>query len=128
MVILLAGVQPLARAADLGLQPLLHRVQEHDATAVRLDPLENQLHDAVEQLVDVQRVAHRQRRAIHHLEIAAARASQEFFGSSAWESKTLLPSCCVTEWMIRDWSSGSAAAAMLTDWTRSSPPSPGGPV
>ena len=49
----------------------LVRIEEHDATPVGLDPLENQLHDAVEQLVDVQRMADRQGRAVHHLEIAA---------------------------------------------------------
>ena len=46
-------------------------VLEHDAAAVGVDPLEDHLHDPGEQLVDVERVAHGQRRAIHDLQIAA---------------------------------------------------------
>ena len=51
-------------------------IDEHDAAAVGFDPLEDQLHDAVQQLIDVERVADGQRRAIHDLQIAARRASQ----------------------------------------------------
>ena len=50
-----------------------------------------------------------------------ARASQESCGRSAWRSKTRLPSCWVTERMIRDWSSCGGAAAMSIDSARSSP-------
>ena len=68
---LFAGANSLPRATHLGLQPLMHRVQQHDATAVGLDPLENQLHDPAQQPVDIQGVADRQGRAIHDLQIAA---------------------------------------------------------
>ena len=57
-----------------------------------------------------------------------ARASQEFCGRSAWESKIRLPSVCVTEWMIRDWSSGAAAAAISTELPISPSDSSEGPV
>ena len=58
-------------AADLGHQLPGLEVLEHDAAAVGVDPLEDHLHDPGEQLVDVERVAHGQRRAIHDLQIAA---------------------------------------------------------
>ena len=47
-------------------------------------------------------------RAVRYItwRLLRARASQEFCGKSAWASKIRLPSFCVTEWMIRDWSSG----------------------
>ena len=61
-------------------------------------------------------------RAVRYItwRLLRARASQEFCGRSAWASKIRLPSSCVTEWMIRDWSSGAAAAAMSIDSPRSS--------
>ena len=108
------GVGALAGAADLRLEGLVQRVHEHDAAAVRLDPLEDQLHDPLEQLVDVQRVAHRQGGAVHDLEVAPRRASHEFWGSSAWRSKMRLPSCCVNERTMWARSPGSAAGPMLT--------------
>ena len=77
---LLLGADALAGAADLGGQLLGVRVQEHHAAAVGLDPLEDQIHDPLQELVDVQRVAHGQGRAVHHLEVAPARASQEVCG------------------------------------------------
>ena len=57
--------------ADLGPQLFRLLVHQHDAAPIRLDPLEDQFHDPIQQLVDVQRVADRQRRAIHDLEVAA---------------------------------------------------------
>ena len=66
----LVGADALASAADLGLQQFCRRVHQHDAAAVGLDPLEDQLHDPLQQLVDVQRVADGQRRAVHHLQVA----------------------------------------------------------
>ena len=66
----LVGADALARAADLRLKRLAGRVHQHDAAAVGLDPLEDQLHDPLQQLVDVQRVADGQRRAVHHLQVA----------------------------------------------------------
>ena len=56
-------------------------------------------------------------RAVRYItwRLLRARASQEFCGKSAWVSKIRLPSFCVTEWMIRDWSSGAAAAAISTE-------------
>ena len=67
----LVGADALARAADLRLQRFGGRVQQHDAAAVGLDPLEDQFHDPVQQLVDVQRVADGQGRAVHDLQVAA---------------------------------------------------------
>ena len=52
------------------MQGVADRVHEHDAAAVGLDPLEDQLHDPLQQLVDVQRVADGQRRAVHDLQVA----------------------------------------------------------
>ena len=69
LVAAVAGV--VAGPPHAGIESLRVRIEEHDAAAVGLDPLENQLHDAVEQLVDVQRMADGQGRAVHHLEIAA---------------------------------------------------------
>ena len=66
-----SGADALAVAAHLGLELLGLWIEQHDAAAVGLDPLEDQLHDAVEQLIDVERVADGQRRAIHDLQIAA---------------------------------------------------------
>ena len=56
-------------------------------------------------------------RAVRYItwRLLRARASQEFCGKSAWASKIRLPSFCVTEWMIRDWSSGAATAAISTE-------------
>ena len=60
-----------AVAPDFGHELARVDVFQHDAAAVGVDPLEDHLHDAGEQLVDVERVAHRQRGAIHDLQIAA---------------------------------------------------------
>ena len=68
---LVAAVGVVAGPPHAGIESPRVRIEEHDATPVGLDPLENQLHDAVQQLVDVQRMADRQGRAVHHLEIAA---------------------------------------------------------
>ncbi len=57
-----------------------------------------------------------------------ARASQESCGGSAAVRNIRLPSCWVTEWMIRDLSSGAAAAAMRIVPARSSSGSSPGPV
>ena len=65
------GVSRLAVATGLGPQFPALGIEQHDAAAVGFDPFEDELEDPAEKLVDVERVAHRQRRAIHHLEIAA---------------------------------------------------------
>ena len=54
----------LTGAADFGNERLFHRVHEHDAAAVGLDPFENVVHDPLQQLVDVRRLADRQRGSI----------------------------------------------------------------
>ena len=58
-------------AAGLRLQLPGVGIEEHDTPAVGLDPLEHELEDPAEKLVDVERVADGKRRAVHHLEIAA---------------------------------------------------------
>ena len=55
----------------LGTSWLGLRVLEHDAAAVGVDPLEDHVHDPRQQLVDVERVADGQGRAVHDLQIAA---------------------------------------------------------
>src|SRR5690606_12340577 len=67
----LVVAHPLAIAADHRRKLIRLAVEQHDAAAVRFDPLEDQLHDAVEELLDIERVAHGQRRAIHDLQVAA---------------------------------------------------------
>ncbi len=59
-----------AVAADAGTKLAGLAIDEHDAAAVGLDPFEDQLHDAAQELVDVERVADGERRAIHHLQVA----------------------------------------------------------
>ena len=58
-------------ATGLRLQLAAVGVEEHDASAVGLDPLEDELEDPPEELVDVEGVADGQRRSVHHLEVAA---------------------------------------------------------
>ena len=97
----------------LRLELLGVRVDQHDAAAVGLDPLEDQLHDAVEQLVDVLRVADGQRRAIHDLQVAAGPGRARSLRQSATgASKIRCPSCCVIERTIREPSSDVAGATM----------------
>ena len=57
--------------ADLGGELPRFEILQHDAAAVGFDPVEDHVHDPRQQLVDVHRVAHRQRRAIHDLQVAA---------------------------------------------------------
>ena len=57
--------------ADLGHELARVEVLQHDAAAVGIDPFEDHLHDPGQQLIDIERVAHRQRGAIHDLQIAA---------------------------------------------------------
>ena len=92
MVIFSSASDALAGAAHLRLQLLRLRVHEHDAAAVGLDPLEDQLHDPLQQLVDVQRVADRQGRAVHHLEIAAGAGQPGILRHLGLGSKIRLPS------------------------------------
>ena len=61
----------LAVAAGLRPEFAALGVEQHDAAPIGLHPLEDQLEDPAEEFVDVERVAHCQRRAIHHLEVAA---------------------------------------------------------
>ena len=68
---LLARFEALPSVPHLGLKLLGLLVEQHDAAAVGLDPIEDQLHDAIEQLIDVERMADGQRRAVHDLQIAA---------------------------------------------------------
>ena len=68
----IVAAAPLAIVADPRDQLLAGRVDEHDATTVGFDPIENQPHDPVEQLVDIERVAHGQGRTVHHLQVIAA--------------------------------------------------------
>ena len=66
-------IQTLAPvAADLGHEFGSLLILEHDATTIGFDPFEDQFHDPVQQLVDIQRVAHGQGRAVHDLKIAAS--------------------------------------------------------
>ena len=60
-----------AVATGLRLQLAAVGVEKHDASAVGLDPLEDELEDPPEELVDVERVADGERRPVHHLEVAA---------------------------------------------------------
>ncbi len=62
--------EPLRSAPHFREQRLPIGVQQHDAAAIGLHPLENQIEDPLEQLVDVERVADRQRDPVHHLQIA----------------------------------------------------------
>ncbi len=68
---LFVGAMLFAIAAHLGSSCFVSGFEQHDAAAVGLDPFEDQLHDPSEQLVDIERVAHGQGRAIHDLQIAA---------------------------------------------------------
>ena len=111
---LLVGGHALAGAAHLGLELLGLRIDEHDAAAVGLDPFENQFHDPLQQLIDVQRVADGQGRAVHHLEIAADAGQPRIWAGSASTWKMRLPSACVTEWMIRERSSRVLAARQMS--------------
>ena len=65
------GITGLPVAAGLGAEFAGRGIEEHDAAAVGFHPLEDQLQDAAEQLVDVERMADRERRPVHHLEVAA---------------------------------------------------------
>jgi len=71
MVDFFLGANTLARAARTGLQKFRGRVHEHDATAIGLDPFENQLHDPLQKLIDVECVADGQGGAVHYLQVAA---------------------------------------------------------
>ena len=57
-------------AAGLRAELLRLGVEQHDAATVRLDPFEDKLQNPAEEFVDVERVADRKRRAIHHLQVA----------------------------------------------------------
>ena len=61
-----------AIAAHFGPKLLRLRIEQHDAAAVGLDPFENQLHDPPQKLIDIERMADGQGRAIHDLQIAAS--------------------------------------------------------
>ena len=67
----LVGLHAAAVATDLGHELLRLRVLEHDAAAIGVDPFKDHVHDPRQQLVDVERVAHGQGRAVHDLQIAA---------------------------------------------------------
>ena len=85
------GVADLAVAAGLGPQLLRLRIEQHHAAAIRLHPFEDQLQNTAEQLVDVERVADRQRRAIHHLHIAAGPRQPAVLGVVGGEDGQVLP-------------------------------------
>ena len=72
MAIVSLAAAALAVAAHLGQQLSGGRIDEHHAAAIGFDPIEDQPHDAIQQLIDVERMAHRQRRAVDHLQVAAA--------------------------------------------------------
>lgn len=57
-------------------------VEQHDAAAIGFDPFEDQLHDAIEQLVDIERMAYRQGRAIHDLQFATCPGEQGLLAPS----------------------------------------------
>jgi hypothetical protein len=63
--------QPASVTTDFGHQLARLQVLEHDAAAIGIDPLEDHIHDSRQQLVDIERVAHRQSRAVHDLQVAA---------------------------------------------------------
>ena len=67
----LAGLDALAIAAGGGRQLVRFVINEHDAAAIGFDPFENQVDDAGQELVDIERVADGQSRAIHDLQVAA---------------------------------------------------------
>ena len=71
MVIRSLGADAFPRAANFGFERFCRRVHQHDAPPIGLDPLEDQFHDALQELVDVERVADGQGRAVHHLQIAS---------------------------------------------------------
>ena len=70
MWILSSVLMPLRVRRTRGCSVFVRRIHQHDAAAVGLDPLEDQLHDPLQELIDVERVADGQRRAVHDLQIA----------------------------------------------------------
>ena len=68
-VIFSCGGRRLAPADGLGLQLAAVGVAQHDAAAVGLDRAEDQLHDAVEQLIEVEDVADGLDGLVHDAEV-----------------------------------------------------------
>jgi len=87
-----------------GRQLLGLAVDQHDATAIGFDPLEDQFQDALEQLVDVQGMTDGQRRAVHHLQVAAG-AGQPGTGQRIVVRKDATAFLLLTDEMMREPSS-----------------------
>ena len=64
---LVAALRPFAMVEDLRSEFVGISINKHDAATIGLDPFEDQLHDALQQLVDIQCVAYGQRRSVHDL-------------------------------------------------------------
>ena len=120
MVIFSSVANSLPCPTNAGLQDFRSRVHQHDAPPVGLDPLENQFHDPLQELIDVERMADGQGGTIHDLQIAACPGEPRVLRHFGLKIEDPAAFFLASRLMIRESSSCSLREPILITLARSS--------